>query len=71
MGKKVDAKLSELKEDIIPAGMIFKRYSFNRHRVKSAINVFMVNLIESVVIVILVVMLFMGFRSGYITGPVS
>lgn len=35
---------------------------------KSAINVFMVNLIESVVIVILVVMLFMGFRSGYIIG---
>ena len=29
---------------------------------------FMVNLIESVVIVILVVMLFMGFRSGYIIG---
>ena len=28
----------------------------------------MVNLIESVVIVILVVMLFMGFRSGYIIG---
>ena len=68
LGKKVDAKLSELKEDIIPAGIDFQKVFFQPARVKSAINVFMVNLIESVVIVILVVMLFMGFRSGYIIG---
>ena len=68
LGKKVDAKLAELKEDIIPAGIDFQKVFFQPARVKSAINVFMVNLIESVVIVILVVMLFMGFRSGYIIG---
>ena len=68
LGKKVDAKLAELKEDIIPAGIDFQNVFFQPARVKSAINVFMVNLIESVVIVILVVMLFMGFRSGYIIG---
>ena len=57
-----------MKEDIIPAGIDFQKVFFQPARVKSAINVFMVNLIESVVIVILVVMLFMGFRSGYIIG---
>ena len=35
---------------------------------REAINVFMVNLVESVVIVILVLMLTMGFRSGVIIG---
>lgn len=41
---------------------------FQPTRVQSAISVFMVNLIESVLIVIVVVMLAMGFRSGYIIG---
>lgn len=41
---------------------------FQPTRVQSAISVFMVNLIESVLIVIFVVMLSMGFRSGYIIG---
>ena len=66
LGKKVDDKLAELKQEIIPAGIDFQKVFFQPARVRSAINVFMVNLIESVIIVILVVMLFMGFRSGYI-----
>lgn len=68
LGKKVDEKLAELKREIIPAGIDFHKVFFQPTRVQSAINVFMVNLIESVLIVILVVMLFMGFRSGYIIG---
>lgn len=68
LGKVVDKKLDELKTEIIPAGIDFKKVFFQPTRVKSAINVFMVNLIESVLIVILIVMLFMGFRSGYIIG---
>lgn len=68
LGKKVDEKLAELKREIIPAGIDFQKVFFQPTRVQSAINVFMVNLIESVLIVILVVMLFMGFRSGYIIG---
>lgn len=68
LGKVIDDKLEELKQTIIPAGIGFEKVFFQPTRVKSAINVFMVNLIESVLIVIIVVMLFMGFRSGYIIG---
>ena len=68
LGKVIDDKLEELKQTIIPAGIGFEKVFFQPTRVKSAINVFMVNLIESVLIVIIIVMLFMGFRSGYIIG---
>lgn len=68
LGKKIDSKLAELKESVIPAGIEFQKVFFQPARVKSAINVFMINLIESVAIVIIVVMLAMGFRSGYIIG---
>lgn len=68
LGKKIDNKLAELKESVIPAGIEFQKVFFQPARVRSAINVFMVNLLESVAIVILVVMLAMGFRSGYIIG---
>lgn len=68
LGKVVDEKLQELKQNIIPAGINFEKVFFQPTRVQSAISVFMVNLIESVVIVIVVVMLAMGFRSGYIIG---
>ena len=68
LGKIVDRKLAELKQTIIPAGIDFEKVFFQPTRVQSAISVFMVNLIESVLIVIVVVMLAMGFRSGYIIG---
>lgn len=68
LGKVIDQKLSELKQTIIPAGINFEKVFFQPTRVKDAISVFMVNLLESVLIVIVVVMLFMGFRSGYIIG---
>ena len=68
LGKTIDQKLAELKETIIPAGINFEEVFFQPARVKSAINVFMINLIESVLIVIIIVMLAMGFRSGYIIG---
>lgn len=68
LGKVVDRRLEELKQNIIPAGIDFKKVFFQPTRVKDAISVFMVNLIESVLIVIFVVMLSMGLRSGYIIG---
>ncbi len=68
LGKVVDQKLAELKQTVIPAGINFEKVFFQPTRVQSAISVFMVNLIESVLIVIVVVMLAMGFRSGYIIG---
>lgn len=68
LGKVVDKQLDELKQEIIPAGINFEKVFFQPARVKSAIDVFMVNLVESVLIVIFIVMLAMGFRSGYIIG---
>lgn len=68
LGKKIDQKLNELKQTLVPAGINFEKVFFQPTRVQSAISVFMVNLIESVLIVIFVVMLSMGFRSGYIIG---
>lgn len=68
LGKKIDDKLAGLKESIIPAGISFEKVFFQPARVKEAIRVFMINLIESVLIVIFVVMLAMGFRNGYIIG---
>ena len=68
LGKVIDRELEKLKQTVIPAGINFEKVFFQPTRVKSAISVFMVNLIESVLIVIFVVMLSMGFRSGYIIG---
>ena len=68
LGQEIDQKLEELKQDLIPTGIEFEKVFFQPTRVQNAINVFMVNLIESVLIVIVVVMLAMGFRSGYIIG---
>lgn len=68
LGKVVDRKLSQLKESRIPAGIEFHKVFYQPDQVREAISVFMVNLIESVLIVILVLMLTMGFRSGMIIG---
>ena len=68
LGEKVDRELLQLKESRIPVSVDFQKVFFQPDRVRDAINVFMVNLVESVVIVILVLMLTMGFRSGVIIG---
>lgn len=67
LGEVVDRKLEQLKERI-PAGIGFHKVFFQPDQVRESINVFMINLIESVVIVILVLMLTMGLRSGMIIG---
>ena len=68
LGKEVDRELTRLQESRIPAGVEFHKVFYQPEKVKEAINVFMVNLVESVVIVILILMLTMGFRSGVIIG---
>lgn len=68
LGEVVDEHLAHLKASRIPAGIEFHKVFYQPDQVKEAIGVFMVNLVESVVIVILVLMLTMGFRSGMIIG---
>ncbi len=68
VGKVVDAKLAELKAERIPAGIDFHKVFFQPERVSNALWTFMLNLVESVLIVVLVLMLSMGLRSGLILG---
>lgn len=67
VGKAVDARLAEVMKEV-PAGMETEKVFFQPEKVDEAINSFMVNLIESVAIVILVLIFTMGFRSGAIIG---
>ncbi len=68
LGEKVDARLEQLKSSRIPVGIDFQKVFFQPDRVREAIGTFMINLVESVLVVILVLMLTMGFRSGVIIG---
>lgn len=67
VGKAVDAKLAEVMQRV-PAGMTTEKIFFQPDKVDEAISGFMVNLLESVLIVILVLVLSMGWRSGVIIG---
>ncbi|GAB1451369.1 efflux RND transporter permease subunit [Draconibacterium sp.] len=67
VGKRVEKRLEELKRNI-PVGYEFDKVFFQPDLVKSAIDGFMWNLLASVVIVIVVLMVSMGFRSGVIIG---
>ncbi len=67
MGKKLDLKLQEL-EYKKPLGISVGIISHQAKSVELAIDAFMINLIEAVVIVMAVLLLFMGVRSGLIIG---
>ena len=67
VGKAVDKELAETMKNI-PAGINVEKIFFQPDKVDEAISSFMVNLVESVAIVILVLIFTMGFRSGVIIG---
>lgn len=67
VGKLVDAKLAEIMKSV-PAGMETDKIFFQPDKVDKAISSFMLNLLESVVIVIIVLIFAMGRRSGLIIG---
>ena len=68
IGVKVDEKIKALSHSQIPAGIEFHKVFFQSERVDEALNTFLVNLIESVVIVVVALVLTMGLRSGMIIG---
>ena len=68
LGETIDTRLAELKRTKIPAGIEFKKVFFQPDKVNDAIKNFMLNLLESVAIVVIILMLTMGFRSGIIIG---
>ncbi len=67
MGEAVHHRLDELLAGF-PAGLEVGVVSFQADNVQEAINGFMVNLIESVAIVIAVLLVTMGMRSGLLIG---
>jgi len=69
MGESMAEKLKEL-EPLIPMGMELHAVSLQYEAVNTAIKGFMVNLVEAVAIVIVVLLLFMGLRSGLIIGAI-
>lgn len=68
IGKLVEIKLDELKRERIPAGIALHKVFYQPERVDDAIGTFLINLLESVLIVILVLIFTMGFKSGVILG---
>lgn len=65
IGQQVQDKLLAL-EPQLPAGLEINHVYDQPEVVKDAVNGFLINLIEAVVIVLLVLILFMGFRSAFI-----
>jgi len=67
MGEGIQNLLKQLRRQT-PRGMDLHIVSMQSQSVVQAINGFMVNLVEAVLIVIVVLLFFMGFRAGLIVG---
>ncbi|MGM9842204.1 MAG: efflux RND transporter permease subunit [Candidatus Limisoma sp.] len=68
VGKLVEQRLAELKSDHFSAGVEYHKVFNQPERVIDALSTFFTNLVESVVIVVAILMLVMGWRSGVIIG---
>ena len=67
VGKAVDKKLAAVM-DRVPVGFETDKIFFQADQVTNAVNGFLINLLESVLIVIVVLMFTYGFRGGMIIG---
>ena len=67
VGKQVEKTVAELRKTM-PMGVKFEKVFNQPERVETALNTFLVNLLESVLIVVVVLIFTMGFKSGVIIG---
>ena len=67
VGDKVEERLGQLAERM-PLGVEYHKVFFQPERVSNSLYTFLLNLLESVVIVVVVLVFFMGFKSGVILG---
>lgn len=67
VGKEVDECIDDVMKRM-PAGMEVEKIFYQPDKVSNAVEGFMLNLLESVLIVVLVLMFTMGWRSGVIIG---
>ena len=68
VGRDVTEKLEELESTRLPAGVKCEKIFYQPERVASALNTFILNLVESVALVIVLLIFCMNFRSGLILG---
>lgn len=69
MGEAIQAKLKQL-ESARPDGIELNSIYYQSREVTKSVNIFLTNLLEAVLIVIALLMLFMGWRSGMLIGAV-
>jgi multidrug efflux pump subunit AcrB len=67
VGRKVSDKIEEL-ERTMPAGVRFEKVFYQPTLVNNALNTFLINLLESVIIVVVVLIFTMGWKSGLMIG---
>lgn len=68
VGKRVEKCISELQSTRLPASVECEKVFFQSDCVQNAMHTFIINLVESVLLVIVLLMLCMNFRSGLILG---
>jgi multidrug efflux pump subunit AcrB len=68
VGRQVESRLENLRENRLPAGISLYKVFYQPERVNAALGDFMLNLLESIIIVVGILMLTMGFRSGVVIG---
>ena len=68
IGAKITAKIEEIASSRLPAGVKCEKVFYQPERVTSALGIFIQNLVESVLLVIVLLIFCMNFRSGLILG---
>lgn len=68
VGVEVEERLEELRKTRFPTGVEVHKVFYQPERVKESLSTFVINLIESVIIVVVILMFFMGIKSGVIIG---
>ena len=68
VGIEVERTMKKLQETRFPAGVEIHQVFNQPNRVEDSLGTFAINLVESIIIVILVLMITMGFKSGLIIG---
>ena len=68
VGNIVDGVIEDLRKTRFPAGVEVHKVFFQPERVTDSLGTFLMNLTESVIIVIAILMIAMGFKSGVIIG---
>lgn len=68
VGKEVETLIDNLEQERLPAGMETNKVFFQPDRVNSALYTFLKSLVEAIIIVIVLLIFTMGFRSAFILG---